>query len=253
VTVCIAGFTIALVVVLNNMGNTPRTGTSTPAPSMTPVAAPIAAPTAPVEQEAQPVATSPAATPRRGDPQPDPPAQPVATSPAQTPPTESWRTWASADGRFTVEAKLTDLRDGQVHLTKQDGRTIKVDLTKLSEADREYCLKQPVAAGTNALPVTESKAADTDTRTRWLNESYGSTIYQVKGKEWAELDNATQKVKWTLTETARTAEYVELHNATRNQDWRLTAKQMDMKVGDEWKWLSRGHWDRPEAKPATAN
>lgn len=177
-----------------------------------------------------------------------------------------WRTWTAANGNHRMEAKFVKVTNGVLTLETKDGRTIEVPLAQLLPEDQEFVRLRkwmkpettepqststppPPATGAKAVPEVAPKAADTDARTRWLNESYGSTIYQVKGKEWAELDNATQKVKWALTETARTAEYVELHNAARNQHWRLTAKQMDMRVGDEWKWVSNGHWDNAVASP----
>ncbi|EMI18634.1 beta-lactamase [Rhodopirellula maiorica SM1] len=48
------------------------------------------------------------------------------------------RTWTSADGSFTVDAELIDIRGRTIRLRKSDGDTITVPLTKISESDREY-------------------------------------------------------------------------------------------------------------------
>lgn len=97
----------------------------------------------------------------------------------------------------------------------------------------------------------EPLATSEDSRSRWLNTSYNSTIYRVQGKQWAEMENATQKVKWTLEERDRTPEYIELFNTTRKDTTRLFDKRMDVKEGDTWKWVSNGHWDRATGNPAT--
>lgn len=89
-------------------------------------------------------------------------------------------------------------------------------------------------------------------RSRWINESYDTTIYQVDGKRWAERENKTGTVKWDLEETARTDDYIELRNAGRGQTWRVFARRIDLKDGDGWKWLSNGRWDGSSAKASPA-
>lgn len=63
----------------------------------------------------------------------------VADSPQKT--DDGFRTWHSADGRFSVEARLTSVLGDRVHLKKRDGTTIKVPREKLSDEDKEF-LKQ---------------------------------------------------------------------------------------------------------------
>jgi len=48
------------------------------------------------------------------------------------------RTWTSRDGKFTTEATLVDLRDGQVSLKKADGKEIRVPLSKLCDEDQRF-------------------------------------------------------------------------------------------------------------------
>ena len=49
-----------------------------------------------------------------------------------------FRTWHSADGRFSVEARLSGVLGDTVLLKKRDGKTIKVPRAKLSEGDRAF-------------------------------------------------------------------------------------------------------------------
>src|SRR5688572_23107810 len=50
------------------------------------------------------------------------------------------RTWSDNSGQFTLDAMLVDIEDKKVELRRADtGAVIVVEITKLSEADREYC------------------------------------------------------------------------------------------------------------------
>ncbi|MBC8871457.1 MAG: hypothetical protein H8E44_18695, partial [Planctomycetes bacterium] len=55
---------------------------------------------------------------------------------------ETFRTWASRDGQFTVKAAYVRLKDDAVELKKQDGSVIAVPLEKLSDADQQYARQQ---------------------------------------------------------------------------------------------------------------
>jgi hypothetical protein len=61
-----------------------------------------------------------------------------AQSAEKTPPAEDFRTWTSADGRFTLEAKFLRSEAGNVQLQRRDGATVAVPLVKLSQADAAY-------------------------------------------------------------------------------------------------------------------
>jgi hypothetical protein len=52
--------------------------------------------------------------------------------------TESLRTWNSDDGKSSVEATLLEVKDGQAVLRRADGRTVRVPLSRLSDADQDY-------------------------------------------------------------------------------------------------------------------
>lgn len=48
---------------------------------------------------------------------------------------DEWRTWKSADGKFSVEAKYRGTAEGKVKLEKKDGKTIQIEPEKLSADD----------------------------------------------------------------------------------------------------------------------
>lgn len=75
------------------------------------------------------------------DPMPEEP--PAAEVPAPTiPPVETApskiRSWASADGKFTVDAEFVSMTGGVVKLRKADGTELSVPREKLSDADNDW-------------------------------------------------------------------------------------------------------------------
>lgn len=48
------------------------------------------------------------------------------------------RTWTSRSGKYTQEAELVDFRNGEVTLSKPDGKLVNVPLVSLCDEDREY-------------------------------------------------------------------------------------------------------------------
>lgn len=51
---------------------------------------------------------------------------------------ELWRTWTTANGKFTVEAKLLSIANGKVKLEKRNGTTVDVKLDVLSLEDQDF-------------------------------------------------------------------------------------------------------------------
>lgn len=51
---------------------------------------------------------------------------------------KSWRTWTTADGKFTVEAKLVSIGFGKARLEKRDGTTVDVKPDVLSPEDQDF-------------------------------------------------------------------------------------------------------------------
>ena len=87
----------------------------------------------------------------------------LAASPA------SARKWTSSSGKFTVEAKLVEVKDGNVQLKRRDGKIITVPVSKLSKADRDYlsslaeAKKKPRDAGaTEDQAVGDAKVVQAD-------------------------------------------------------------------------------------------
>jgi len=72
----------------------------------------------------------------------------VAASPA------AWaRKWTSSDGKFSTEADLVELADGQVVLKKTSGETISVPLARLSLADRRFVIAERKPKGATSSPA----------------------------------------------------------------------------------------------------
>jgi hypothetical protein len=75
-------------------------------------------------------------------------AGPPATGSTTTPPTPrpmveaEFRTWTSADGKFTVEAQLVKVVGKTVHLKRKDGKTLQVPLDKLGDEDQTFLKSQ---------------------------------------------------------------------------------------------------------------
>jgi hypothetical protein len=80
------------------------------------------------------------------------------------------RTWTSRDGKFTIEARVTDFTVDGLRLTKVDGQTITVPMDKLSDDDRTYAVKvykEQVANG----PTLGFKFATLDQLLKHLKEA----------------------------------------------------------------------------------
>lgn len=51
---------------------------------------------------------------------------------------ETWRTWLSADGEHSTEARFLKFEKSRAHLEKRDGTVVEISMTALSEADQDY-------------------------------------------------------------------------------------------------------------------
>ena len=72
------------------------------------------------------------------DPAPEPEKKPEPEKPEPTPEPD-YRTWASADGKYTVEARLVKIISGKVTLKRKDtGKEITLPVEKLSPADQAF-------------------------------------------------------------------------------------------------------------------
>ncbi len=178
------------------------------------------------------------------------------------------RTFTDKTGKFKVVAEYFGYVDGKVKLRKSDGKTLSVPLSKFSDADRRWVAEQfrkdptvtksdhtaPASAVSKPSPTSpESEQTDAQARSRWINTSYGSTIYRVNGKQWAVADKSG-KVVGRLRETAATPERIEFYHEARKQNVRIDAKRMEFEQDGKWHWLSNGHWDATsKSKPLATN
>lgn len=88
-----------------------------------------------------------------------------------------------------------------------------------------------------------SNPSNDDSRDRWINKTYNTTVRYVKGRKvWEEVDNKTGRVNWVDKEIARTADYIELFSPERKSEIRLRAERMEQKLDGEWKWVANGQW-----------
>ena len=69
------------------------------------------------------------------------------------------RQWVSRDGRFSVEADLLSVDDGQVVLRRESGAVLRVPMERLSLGDVKYVQEAMQAAGM-ALPSQEAEAKE---------------------------------------------------------------------------------------------
>lgn len=51
---------------------------------------------------------------------------------------DSFRTWTSAKGQFSLDAKLVSFANGKVTLERRDGKEVKVEIERLSESDKDF-------------------------------------------------------------------------------------------------------------------
>jgi hypothetical protein len=60
-----------------------------------------------------------------------------------SPPAEPIRTWTSADGKFSIQARFVEEIGADVRLQKEDGSMVKIEKSKLSSADQEWLKTRP--------------------------------------------------------------------------------------------------------------
>ena len=126
----------------------------------------------------------------------------------------------------------------------KDGATLLFAFSPTASTSPSLAGQPQAQQRTNSHAIAVLACAENeDARSRWLNTSYNTTIYQVQGSKWAEIDNTTQKIKWYFDENDRTSAFIELLNTTRGDTTRLLAERMDVKAGDGWKWVSNGNWE----------
>lgn len=69
------------------------------------------------------------------------------------------REWKDATGKFSVEAKLLSIQDGQVVLKTTAGKEIKIALERLSQEDRQFVEERQAEAAEAASDVKDSTSS----------------------------------------------------------------------------------------------
>lgn len=68
----------------------------------------------------------------------DPDAEALSADVPAESPAEEFRTWSDASGKFTIEAKYVQQKQGYAQLQKRDGTKLAVEIKKLSPADQQF-------------------------------------------------------------------------------------------------------------------
>lgn len=158
-----------------------------------------------------------------------------------------------------VDFTGSNVRNGQYQETLEAHAStvasLSLDLIELTKKVRVTVLRVRMEDSSEWKPASASKTkiADKgkkreppktdDSRSKWVNTSYDSTLRHVREKIWEEIDNKTGKVKWQVTETNRTDDHIEFRNEKQKQDWRVSATKMELKKDGKWEWLSNGKWN----------
>jgi WD40 repeat protein len=85
-----------------------------------------------------------------------------------------YRTWTDATGNFHVKAKYQGVEDGKVVLIREDGHTTRIDVDKLSKADRKYVAAQ--ISGSPSRPTEDDSAEDSAAEKEESNEPKNVTV-----------------------------------------------------------------------------
>jgi hypothetical protein len=73
------------------------------------------------------------------------------------------RKWVDASGRHTLEAELVEFKDGVATLKKPDGKTVTLELAKLSSSDQAFLKRHTAALATSATGAESPRHADATT------------------------------------------------------------------------------------------
>jgi hypothetical protein len=67
------------------------------------------------------------------------------------------RTWSDKTGKYKIEGKLKAIEDGKAVLLKSDGKEVRIDVKKLSDADQKYIEAHPPEDGDNPFESSDTK------------------------------------------------------------------------------------------------
>jgi hypothetical protein len=105
--------------------------------------------------------------------------QAVKSKPKQ----ERVRTWTDRSGTFKVEAEFIGLRDGKIHLHKQNGVKIAVPVTKMAVEDLEYVESETGLSLDEDKPLSDIKRRSTQKGKNRNVSGAGATVKK-DGHDW---------------------------------------------------------------------
>lgn len=95
------------------------------------------------------------------------------------------RTWTDRSGTFKVEAEFIGLRDGKIHLHKQNGVKIAVPVAKMAVEDLEYVESVTGASLDEDKPLSDIKRRSTQPKkTQGTNGTVGASIQPQEQYDW---------------------------------------------------------------------
>ena len=69
------------------------------------------------------------------------------------------RVWSDASGKFKIEAKLLEVKNGKAVLLKADGKKVEIPVNKLSPADQKHIEEADNPFNTPAPPTQIGRAS----------------------------------------------------------------------------------------------
>lgn len=95
------------------------------------------------------------------------------------------RTWTDRSGTFKVEAEFIGLRDGKIHLHKQNGVKIAVPVAKMAVEDLEYVESVTGASLDEDKPLSDIKRRSThQKKTQGANGTVGASVQPKEQYDW---------------------------------------------------------------------
>jgi hypothetical protein len=118
---------------------------------------------------------------------------------------EDVRTWTDTTGKFTIMAKFVALKDGKVTLEKDDGKTVEIDLTKLSPADQKIAKDKAAAMDDDPFKPKDPPKTTTPKKGSRTNPA----DEKLPAPDWSEakaIEVVPAKTEWKFTVSAPATE-----------------------------------------------
>lgn len=133
------------------------------------------------------------------------------TSCGQTPGNQPIRKWTDNSGKFSFQGQLVEIDEDQVVLKNKQGKTIRVDLNRLSQADREYLASvsksKPVAKSNGSSKAGQSQSGLKMTASLSRKEPFDLVVFP----DTMQLKPVFMKLEITGREIANSSRYGQYH------------------------------------------